>query len=82
MKEIVLLRSCQLGILAGGILLICMGCGIGTQWLRPLIAILVIGAVTGLLYEQKANGNGDGPIALALPALGALSGVFVLVAQA
>lgn len=82
MKEIVLLRSCQLGILAGGILLIVMGCGADFGWLRPFTAALVIGAVAGLLYEHRTSGGGEGPAALALPALGAMSGVFVLVAQA
>jgi crotonobetainyl-CoA:carnitine CoA-transferase CaiB-like acyl-CoA transferase len=83
MKDTLLLRSCQLGIAVGGILLILSGYGIHTGWLRlPAFATLV-GAVAGLCYESRRTrrGEGEGIQALMLPVAGVVSGIFALVAN-
>jgi hypothetical protein len=81
-KATLLLRSCQLGILAAGILLIAIGCGLHAGWVRALVLLLATAAATGLFYENRRSHRGEGPIALALPVAGALSGIFALLTSA
>lgn len=84
MKDTLLLRTCQLGIAVGGILLILSGYGIHTGWLRlPALATLA-GAIAGLCYEGRRSrrGEGEGILALMLPMVGVISGIFALVANA
>lgn len=84
MKDTLLLRICQLGIAVGGILLILSGYGIHTGWLRlPALATLA-GAIAGLCHESRRSrrGEGEGMLALMLPMVGVVSGIFALMANA
>ena len=79
-RETLLLRSCQIGIVISGLLLILIGIGVQAAWLQALALVGVSGAISGLIYENKRRrrGEGDSAVAILLPLAGVLSGAFAL----
>jgi hypothetical protein len=82
-QEKLLLRGCQLGLVIGGAALIALGCGAAAAWTRPFAALAIGGALAGLAYHdrRRRRGAGEGPVALAMPIAGLVSGVFALLIQ-
>ncbi len=81
LREIILLRWSQIGMLLCGLLLIMIGAGIHAAWLRTWLQLALSGAIAGLIYEHRLRqrGEGDG-IAILLPLVSGLSGMLALVA--
>lgn len=79
-REIMLLRWSQLGILLSGLLLIMIGIGVQTIWLRTSLLLALSGAIAGLLYEHRLRqrGESDGVAAL-LPVASGVSSLLALV---
>lgn len=81
MREILLLRWCQASVLLCGVLLIAIGSGVAQPWLPMLVLLALSGTLTGALYEKmrRVRGESEGFVPLLLPALGGISGAFVLI---
>lgn len=79
-REIMLLRWSQLGILLSGLLLIMIGIGVQTIWLRTSLLLALSGAIAGLFYEHRLRqrGESDGVAAL-LPVASGVSSLLALV---
>lgn len=82
MREILLLRWSQTGIVLCGLALIAIGSGVHVPLLAALVGIALGGVGAGLIYEgmQRRRGAGDGPLAFMLPLVGGMSGVYALLA--
>jgi hypothetical protein len=83
MREIMLLRWSQAGIVLCGLALIAVGSGIRIPSLTTLVVIALSGVVAGVIYESKLHrrGEGEGLLAVLLPLIGGMSGVYALVAS-
>jgi hypothetical protein len=83
MREILLLRWSQAGIVLCGLALIAIGSGLQVPLLTALVAVALSGAVAGIIYEGKLlhRGEGEGLLAIVLPLVGGMSGVYALVAS-
>jgi hypothetical protein len=80
-REIVLLRWSQIGMLLCGLLLIMIGVGVQAPWLRTLTHLAISGAVAGMIYENRLRQRGESSgVAILLPLAGGFSGVFALIA--
>lgn len=81
MKATLLLRGSQFSLVIGGLLLILIGSGIHTEWIRPLVFATIVGGIVGFIYEAqlRRRGEGDDIVALLLPAAGMVSGIFVFI---
>jgi len=79
LREIVLLRWSQFGMLLCGLLLIMIGAGIHAAWLRTPLLLVFSGALAGLIYEHRLceREESDGFAAL-LPTASGVLGVFAL----
>ncbi|MDB6063469.1 MAG: hypothetical protein JWM78_3572 [Verrucomicrobiaceae bacterium] len=82
MREVLLLRWSQAGLVLCGLVLIAIGSGVHIPLLATLVGIVLTAAAAGVIYEGKLlrRGEGDGLFALLLPIAGGLSGVYVLAA--
>lgn len=80
MREILLLRWSQAGIVLCGLALIAAGSGVHVPLLTALLGIALSGAIAGVIYESKLRrrGEGDGLLAIVLPVIGGMSGVYAL----
>lgn len=84
MREIMLLRWSQTGIVLCGLALIAVGSGVRIPSLTTLVVLALSGVVAGLIYEGKLHrrGESEGLLAVMLPLVGGMSGVYALVASA
>jgi hypothetical protein len=84
MREVLLLRWSQAGIVLCGLALIAVGSGVRVPALAMLVAVALSGAVAGVIYEGKLHrrGEGEGLLAVLLPLIGGMSGVYALVTSA
>ncbi len=84
MREVLLLRWSQAGIVLCGLALIAIGSGLQVPSLTALVAVALSGVVAGIIYEGKLlrRGEGEGLRAIVLPLVGGMSGVYALVASA
>src|SRR5690606_20325541 len=80
MREVLLLRWSQIGIVLCGLALIAIGIGLPVPSLAMLLGIALSAIGAGLVYELMLNrrGEGDGAMAMLLPLAGGLSGVYAL----
>lgn len=80
MREVLLLRWSQIGIVLCGLALIAIGIGLPVPSLAMLVGIALSAIGAGLVYELMLNrrGEGDGAMAMLLPLAGGLSGVYAL----
>lgn len=78
-----LLHASQASLVIGGILLILIGSGIDTEWIRLLTFATITGGIVGLIGEElrRRRDLGDDIAGFLLPAAGVMSGVFVLIAN-
>ena len=83
MRDVLLLRWCQVSIVLCGLLFIAIGSGVTLPWLPPLALLSLSGALAGALYEksQRGRGESEGMLPLLLPAIGGVSGTFALLAH-
>jgi hypothetical protein len=83
MKAALLLRTSQASLVIGGLLLILIGSGMDTEWIRLLTFATIVGGIVGLIGEelQRRRDSGDDIAGFLLPAAGVMSGVFVLIAN-
>ena len=83
MREMLLLRWCQASVILCGVLLIAIGSGVARPWLPLLVLLALSGTLTGALHEKmrRVRGESEGLVPLLLPALGGVSGAFVLLTQ-
>lgn len=80
-REILLLRWSQIGMLMCGLLLIMIGIGVQAPWLSTLTLLGIAGAIAGMIYESRLHRRGESNgAAILLPLVGGLSGVFALLA--
>lgn len=84
MREILLLRWSQAGIVVCGLALIAIGSGVRVPALAMLIVVALSGVVAGVIYEGKLyrRGEGEGMRSVLLPLIGGMSGVYALVTSA
>ncbi len=82
MREILLLRWSQIGIVVCGLALIAIGSGVRVPALAMLIVVALSSVVAGLIYEGKLHrrGEGEGFVAALLPLIGGMSGVYAALA--
>ncbi len=82
-RETLLLRWSQLGVMLCGLLLIMIGLGIPAMWLRTPLLLVFTGAAAGLIYEHRLcqREESDGFAAL-LPTASGVFGLFALMAAA
>ena len=78
-REVMLLRWSQFGMLLCGLLLIMIGIGIHAAWLRTPLLLVFSGALAGLIYEHRLcqRDESDGFAAL-LPTASGVFGLFAL----
>ena len=80
MREELLLRWSQAGIVLCGLALIAVGSGVHVPLLTALLGVALSGAIAGVIYEGKLRrrGEGDGLFAMVLPVIAGMSGLYAL----
>lgn len=83
MREMLLLRWCQISVALCGLFFIVIGSGVALPWLPPLGVLALSGALAGAIHESRLwrRGESSGAVALVLPLLGGVTGTFALLAH-